>query len=436
MADINTSILDLEKRAELLRELLKYAPRPFVIEFAGTPKSGKSTSVEAVRHFFERQGFRVHVLAERAAVCPIPMKGHLFFNTWCAASMLAELLANIETDTDIMIVDRGLFDALVWLTQQERRGELTAAEARTIENFLLLGRWSTLTDLVVVMSVSAKEALERETGQRISSKPGSIMNEETLAAITEAVEGAVNGYHQHFRTVLKHNTTGEDTQISSVRLAGQLLDSMQDFLNPKVLVVPRAEIARLVSAVGNRLTVDAFERALACITAYGTFVSRDEAERSNEVVQVVAAGVLVKDDKAFLFRRKESDPKYLLYGKTTIWQGCHIESEKNGSVGDLLRRSLQHRLSRSLFLSRTFSTEPLGFCWEDDNEKSSRHFGMMFTMLIDNPYTAADLRKKAFRRKRGPSLVGEFVTWEELAKQAEDLNLEAWSRAILDSKRG
>src|SRR5882724_237537 len=90
----------LEDRATEIRALLRYAPRPFVIEFAGTPKSGKSTSVEAIRHFFTRHDFRVHVLSERAADCPIPMKGHLFFNTWCATTMLAELLANVETETD------------------------------------------------------------------------------------------------------------------------------------------------------------------------------------------------------------------------------------------------------------------------------------------------------------------------------------------------
>jgi putative protein kinase ArgK-like GTPase of G3E family len=48
-------------------DLLKFAPRAFVIEFAGTPKAGKTTSVEAIRHFFSRQGFRVHVLVERAS---------------------------------------------------------------------------------------------------------------------------------------------------------------------------------------------------------------------------------------------------------------------------------------------------------------------------------------------------------------------------------
>lgn len=105
---IDESVRDLEARVEKVRSALGFTQRAFVIEFAGTPKSGKSTSVEAIRHFFARNGFRVRVLAERAAVCPIPMKGHLFFNTWCASTMLAELLVNVEADADIILVDRFL----------------------------------------------------------------------------------------------------------------------------------------------------------------------------------------------------------------------------------------------------------------------------------------------------------------------------------------
>src|SRR5579862_398942 len=133
--DIEWKITQLEERAKHAHEWLKYASRAFVLEFAGTPKSGKSTAVEAVRHFFSRNQFRVHVLTERAAVCPIPMKGHLFFNTWCACSMIAELLANVDLDTDIIIVDRGILDALVWLQLQHQRGELTIEETNVIETF-------------------------------------------------------------------------------------------------------------------------------------------------------------------------------------------------------------------------------------------------------------------------------------------------------------
>jgi predicted NUDIX family phosphoesterase len=431
---IEEEVAELESRADALRDLLKYAPRPFVIEFAGTPKSGKSTSVESVRHFLNRHDFRVYLLSERAAVCPIPMKGHLFFNTWCASSMLAELLANIDTESDIIVVDRGLFDALVWLRMQENRGELTGYEARTFETFLLLDRWRSLIDLVVVMNVSADDALARENAQRITRKTGSIMTGDVLATLSRSVNDAVSEYGKNFKRVLVHNTGGEDVRESGVKITNEILDCLEQFLNPKILAVPREYIERLDSTAGGNFAPGSFEKALTCVKENGVFVQRDEAENRADLVQIVSAGVLVRDNRVFLFQRREADPKYRLYGKTTVWQGAHVQKETGKDFSDLLRETLQTRLSRNLFLSRVFQTNELGYCWDAKDPISSRHLGMMYSVTIDNPHTAADLRKKAFKRKRGHSLVGEFVPWEELKKRGDDLNLEPWSQTLLDSQ--
>jgi hypothetical protein len=230
--DIEAQVEALEKFAADTRAHLSFAQRAFVIEFAGTPKSGKSPAVEAIRHFFSRQKFRVHVLAERAALCPIPMKGHLFFNTWCATSMLAELLENIETEADIIIVDRGIFDALVWLRLQHQRGELTDEENQTIESFLLLERWRSLIDLTIVMRVSAEKAMEREVSQRITNQPGSIMNPDILKTITESVVAAINGYENKFHLVDKDTTESKDVRSSNASIAEEILEQFEEFLNP------------------------------------------------------------------------------------------------------------------------------------------------------------------------------------------------------------
>jgi pantothenate kinase len=59
-SELETQIQSLERRAKAVHDnLLQFASRAFVIEFAGTPKSGKSTSVEAIRHFFSRQDFQL-----------------------------------------------------------------------------------------------------------------------------------------------------------------------------------------------------------------------------------------------------------------------------------------------------------------------------------------------------------------------------------------
>ncbi len=398
--NIEDAMARLEKRAEQVRALLEYAPRPFVMEFAGTPKSGKSTSVEALRHFFSRHGFRVHILAERAAVCPIPMKGHLFFNTWCATSMLAELLENVDTETDIIVVDRGLFDALVWLTLQEGRGELTAEEARTIEAFVLLERWRTLIDLAVVMEVDAEEALARENSQHITRKGGSIMNLEVLAAITGSVGEAIRRYGPKFQAVVRHQTTGQNIRDSNIALAAQVLDCVERFLNPEVLVVPRREIERLPLTRGATFGAQAIESVFECVSAYGRFMPRAEAESLEGYVQIVPCGILSHRGEVFVFQRKESDPKYRLYGKSTLWEGCHVSKREGLGLPDVLKTALLERVSRSLFLSRVFPIQALGYCWDRDDAKSSRHLGIVYRIDIDNPNTATDLRKKEFRRGR------------------------------------
>src|ERR1043165_7719424 len=100
----------LDEASALLTILRTQARRAFVIELTGTPKAGKSTSVTTLQTFFKDAGYQVHLLKERAADCPLPMKGHFFFNAWTTATMLAEVLETQETNTDLLILDRGFFD--------------------------------------------------------------------------------------------------------------------------------------------------------------------------------------------------------------------------------------------------------------------------------------------------------------------------------------
>jgi len=422
----------LQKRGEDLQKCLPFASRAFVIEFAGTPKSGKSTSVEAIRHFFSRSGFRVHVLTERAALCPIPMKGHLFFNTWCATSMLAELLANVETETDIIIVDRGILDALVWLGLQIKRGELTEEEARTFKDFMLLERWRSLIDFAAVMTVSAECALVRETGDRLSRKPGSIMNPSVLQSIRDSVDEVVRENEKRFGRVVKLDTTGKKFKESGVELANSVLDALEEFLNPEILVVPRGRIEELVRAGVCQLGPKAVESALSCISQHAKFMRRADAEVNDEYVQIIPFGLITYEADVFLFRRKDKDPKSRLFGSNTLWQGCHTTKKDRVEIAQLMQDALMDRIARSLFLSRKFSAQPLGFCWDQSSVDSSRHFGFAYKMNIDSEVAANDLRKKEFRKQRGYGLSGQFHPWNSL-REARDLGLEPWSKAIVDS---
>jgi len=168
--------VELANRARTLLPILReQARRSFVLEITGTPKAGKTTSVAVLERFFKDCGFRVHVLKEKAAECPLTMKGHFFFNTWTACSMLAEVLATVDTNVDLLILDRGFFDALIWLELQCRKGQVTEAERKAFEEFFLLERWRGLVDATIVVTTTPETAIERENAPLIVPRSGSVM---------------------------------------------------------------------------------------------------------------------------------------------------------------------------------------------------------------------------------------------------------------------
>lgn len=434
--ELTQRIRDLEAKAEYLHSIRQQASRAFVVEFAGTPKSGKSTSVEAIRHFFKRSKFGVHVLTERASQCPIPMKGHLFFNTWCATTMLAQLLENVETNTDIIIADRGLFDSLIWFQTQFRRGELSSDELQNIENFLLMDRWKDLFDLVVVLHSDASTALSRENAHRITERPGSIMNQSTLDVLSSAVQAAEQRYGQRFTDIVTKSTVGGDVRMVNVCLLEQILHRFESFLNPEILTVPKARLQTLLakapcSFVPSPETTD----ILRIIEREGRYTKRDEAESDSELVQVVPCGVLLRSGRVFLFQRRDQNPKSNLYGKSTVWQGCHVVRASSGNgeqLSQVTLEALQRRVAQSLFIGRReLKADFVGYTWDTSDKGDGKHLGLTFRLNIESMELADSLKNKEFRRSRGHSLGGDFWSPDELVARADEFDLEPWSRAIL-----
>lgn len=431
---IDEQIAELECRATALHSIVELAPRAFVVEFAGTPKSGKSTSVEAIRHFFRRFDFGVHVLTERAAQCPIPMKGHLFFNTWCATTMLAELLENVDTTTDIIIADRGLFDALIWFRTQAKRGELSDEELTHIENFLLMDRWKNLFDLVVVLHAKAPTALKRENAHRITQRPGSIMNTSMLETLSVGVADAVDRHQNAFKDIFVIDTDDRDERSVNARLLDGILDCFESFVDPEVLVVPRESMEDLLSNAPCAFTPrDETDRMWRIIEKVGQYRRRTEAESDEDSIQIVPCGALLYEGRVFLFQRQDRNPKSQLYGKSTIWQGCHAVRGADGQpLMSTVLAALEARIAQSLFISQKLRSRFVGYTWDDSEAGDGRHLGLIYCMDIKSHELAESLKKKEFRRSRGQSLAGDFREIENLRSSMDEVDLEPWSRAILN----
>lgn len=426
-------ITDLSARAkDLLKTVRRQARRPFIVELAGTPKAGKTSVIALVESFFDRCGYRVHVLRERAATCPLSMKGHFFFNTWTTASMLAELLEVVDTDNDIVILDRGFFDALVWLDLQAEREQITRDERQVFESFVRLGRWRTLVDAVVVLRVPPALALEREGKGHIVERRGSLMNEPSLTAFNESLDRTYARTADWFDLRLVCVDDGADAKLVAARVVDEVLPMLSARIDPRIAYLSRDTVEGMFGQGGFRpWSTSDWESVTQAVQSE----RRSKIEDEDGFVQLLACGIVTHGDGVFVFDR-ESRERGQRYGRGTIWHGPHVSHDDSAALEVRhVHECLAQRFTDDLHLASPLpaNAEPIGMVWLPD-VGGGHHLGIAFPVEIANDATAAHLEEKKFRtRGRRPPQLSKFVPAADLLARADDYDLERWSRAILES---
>ena len=217
-------------------QFLRETHSPMFVEFAGTPKSGKSTCIDTVAHFFRRLNFKVLAPAEGASKrTPYYLKEDwVAFNTWSASYALMHLLeGRYGSDRyDLAILDRGLFDALAWFELLRGNGDVTEEERDHVHNFLCIDNWRSLIDLVLLFKADPETALGRENSGKLIQEEGSAMNPQTLQKLNEAYE-QVRATHEGQFSNLKIIDTSNNQVTTPESTAAQAANLILDAFDTK-----------------------------------------------------------------------------------------------------------------------------------------------------------------------------------------------------------
>ena len=226
-----TSDSDREKLRERAKRVLAERRRPVFIEFAGTPKSGKSTCIEIVRHFFRRLDYKVLAPAEGASRrTPYYLKDDLFaFNTWSASYALMHVLEGLHGSDqyDLAILDRGLFDALVWFELLASRGEISGEVRDHVQSFLQIEYWRSAIDAVLLFTTNAETAMARENSNKLISESGKAMNPAFLDELNDAygqVQSRYAGEFTRFESIDTSDSAGTNPETTAEHVANLILD--------------------------------------------------------------------------------------------------------------------------------------------------------------------------------------------------------------------
>ena len=436
----------LQIRAEnLAQDFKRKGRKPVVIEFAGTPKAGKTTTLTALQAFLKRCGFKVEVVVERASVCPIRDKKHSNFNIWTACTTLAQVLEKTQIppradDPEVLILDRGLFDSIVWLEMMERLARIRREEREAAERFLLSPDWRKRISCVIVMTASPADAMQREQGDLpVEGATGSIMNESVLEQFRTNMRQACSRLAKMFRVFeINTSSSGSDRRKTAEKAADIVLDLISEQLQEEILCLPKVEVQKVFggkASVGCRKASELIE----LFVTKGEYVPRATAEASSELLQALPVVVVrTKSGQILLLRRREKREENPLHNRVVIWAGGHVRREDAANGNSIVQGAI-----RELHEELRLSLEPkglslLGAIHADLGGSTSKHVAIVYEWRAETDDVAVALSNAEFYERRGTSLSGKFIALDELRAGWRNFSeqSEPWSEQIVRDMLG
>ena len=220
----------LESRCIAVREKIRAFASPWFVEFAGIPRAGKSGCIDIVDHFLQRNGFSVLSPSEGASRIPEFIKDSedlIAYNAWTATYAIREILEGLyfkgPYKYDVVLLDRGLFDATAWFHYLEDAGKLTEEERKFMTKFVRVDHWRSAVKQVFLFRCTVEVSQEREFKDKLTEKHGATTRTSFLNDLLRVYESAESCYGDEF-TIFRIQTDSTDPK----RVASEVLQRMFD----------------------------------------------------------------------------------------------------------------------------------------------------------------------------------------------------------------
>lgn len=133
-----------------------------IIEFAGTPDSGKTTAARGLMDLLNSKGIKTEFIVETRGknLFPKEQRGTLDYNVKVGTITCKRILERLEnTDADVVLIDKGYVDYLFWIDYYISLGKATESEAERARK--LLHDSKLIPDLFIGLTVNPEVAMRR-----------------------------------------------------------------------------------------------------------------------------------------------------------------------------------------------------------------------------------------------------------------------------------
>mgnify|MGYP002518235141 CR=1 FL=1 len=161
--------------------------KTYVIEFTGTPRTGKTTLMNNLYDFFKKGGFTTSTLEEfttskryKKDIYPrLKNEYKSVINTEIPKYVLEDLNTEVSKNYDIILVDRSLFDRMIWMDRLYNKNGVTKEE---YDNYI--NEYTPLIknkiNIVLGLYTDSLTSLKRDYYANISLEKRTFLNEKNI----------------------------------------------------------------------------------------------------------------------------------------------------------------------------------------------------------------------------------------------------------------
>ena len=221
--------LELQKLKALSR-----LSTPFVIEFSGTPRTGKTTTINNLYNFFKKGGFKTTIIEEfttsRYYKEIFKPKYKDVTSTESNIGILEETTRQLEelfnSDNEIILVDRSINDRQIWNYRRYIKGEMPKKLYQEItKRYTLISR--KLIDFLVITYAESLTSLKREYNTSLTLEKRNFLNIENINEYNRSIKDLQELFKKSVEDSILLDTTSMSMDDVSIEIASQIMIAMR-----------------------------------------------------------------------------------------------------------------------------------------------------------------------------------------------------------------
>lgn len=208
--------------------------KPFVIEFSGTPRVGKTTTINNLYDFFKNGGFKVELIPEFVTSKHYKENlkdkfGRMNFldgNIAIVDEVCKQLQESLKSDRDIILVDSFINDRQIWNYRRYIKGDMSCSQYFSVrDKYQAISK--DLIDFLFIMYADSLVSLKRDYISSLSLEKENFLNQENVEEYNNCLNKLQTLFSESVRSMFLIDTSNTELNDVSFEAALQILPVMR-----------------------------------------------------------------------------------------------------------------------------------------------------------------------------------------------------------------